>query len=126
LPKCQFTTQYYNYEIYDWVNFDCDDEEPLPSGLCIFHDKDYLLQDKTYYEKHQRKVLDRLKQKVNHAISYSEPLLCIGFQLHGFSLSDRSIIKEFTKPVCFSASKFFGRADFSDANFQGRAYFYKA
>jgi hypothetical protein len=62
-----------------------------------------------------------MKQKVNHAISNNEPLLCIGFQLHDFSLSDLSISKEFTIPVYFSGSDFFGYADFGAANFQGGA-----
>jgi len=83
------------------VNFCCDeefywDEEPA-SGFCIFHDKDYL-HDKTNYEEHKRKVRDRLKHKVNHAISNNQPLFCIGFQLADFSLSDLNIIsKRFTK-----------------------------
>jgi hypothetical protein len=105
------------------VDFNCQEEEPLASGLCIFHDKDYL-QDRTNYEEHKMKVLDRLKHKVNHAISNNEPLLCIGFQLPDFSLSDLSIIsKEFTKPVYFNGSQFFGKASFSKANFQGKASF---
>jgi hypothetical protein len=83
--KCQFTTQYYDYETRKEVDFNCTEEEPLASGFCIFHDKDYL-QDKTNYDEHKRKVLDRLKHKVNHAISNNEPLLCIGFQLPDFSL----------------------------------------
>jgi hypothetical protein len=97
LPKCLFTTKYNDYESNKRVDFYCDDE-PLVSGRCIFHDKDYL-QDNTYYEEHKRKVLDRLKDKVNHAISNNKPLLCIGFQLPDFSLSDLGISKEFTKSV---------------------------
>jgi hypothetical protein len=91
--------KYYNYESGEEVDFNCPEEEPLASGFCIFHDKDYL-QDKTNYEEHERKVLDRLKNKVNHAIYNNEPLFCIGFQLPDFSLSDlRNISKEFTKSV---------------------------
>jgi hypothetical protein len=71
LPKCQFTTKYYDYEIDKLVDFYCDDEEPLASGFCIFHDKDYL-QVMTNNEEHKRKVLDRVRQKVNHAISNNE------------------------------------------------------
>ena len=70
--------------------------------------------------------IDRLRHKVNYAISNNEPLFCIGFQLPDFSLLDLNIIsKEFTKPVYFSGSQFFGKADFSGANFQGEADFYK-
>jgi hypothetical protein len=121
LPKCQFATDYYDYEIRERVDFYCDDEEPLSSGFCIFHDKDYL-QDKTNYEEHKSKVLDRLKHKVNHAVSNNEPLLCIGFQLPEFSLSNLSISKEFTKPVYFNDSLFFGKAEFSEAKFQKEAF----
>ena len=71
---------------------------PLVSGRCIFHDKDYL-QDKTASEEHKGNVLNRLKRKVNHAISDNEPLLCIGFQPPDFTFSDLSNSKEFTKPV---------------------------
>ena len=122
MPKCQFTTTY-DYEIGGMVDFKCPEQVgvPLASCFCIFHHNNYCLRDKTNHEKHQRKVLDRLKQKVNHAIFYNEPLLCIGFQLHDFSLSDLSIGKEFIKPVYFSGSDFFGYADFGAANFQGGA-----
>jgi hypothetical protein len=64
-----------------------------------------------------------MKDKVNHAISNNEPLLCIGFQLPEFTLSDLSISKDFTKPVYFSDSKFFGRAFFDGAIFEGEADF---
>ena len=126
MPKCQFTTKYYDYESNKRVDFYCDDEEALVSGHCIFHDKDYL-QDNTNNEEHKRKVLDRLKHKVNYTISNNEPLLCIGFQLPDFSLSDLSIIsKEFTKPVYFNGSQFFGKADFSGANFKQEVNFISA
>jgi hypothetical protein len=70
------------------------------------------------------KVLDRLKHKVNHAISNDEPLPCIGFQLHEFILLDLSIIsKEFIKPVYFYDPQFFKTADFSGASFKGVADF---
>jgi hypothetical protein len=137
LVNCQFTTKYFDlespnkvvqfdenspykmYQIYMLVDFDCD-EESLASGLCIFHDKDYL-QDKTNNEEHKRKVLDRLKQKIDQAIFYDEPLLCIGFRLPDFSLSDLGISKEFTKPVYFGESRFFGKGFFIVDKFQRTA-----
>ena len=43
------------------------------------------------------------------------------------TFSDLSIIsKEFTKPVYFNGSQFFGKASFSKANFQGEADFERA
>jgi uncharacterized protein YjbI with pentapeptide repeats len=95
---------------------------PLVSALCIFHDNDYL-HDKTNNDEHKRAVLNRLKRKANYAISDNEPLLCIGFQLPDFSLSDLSISKRFTKPAYFNDSQFLGKADFFEANFQERATF---
>jgi len=124
LPICKFTTTYADYEIGKTFRFyfACQEEDPLASGFCIFHDKDYL-QDKTNYEEHKKNVLDRFKHKVNDAISNKKPLFCIGFQLPDFNLSDLSIGKEFTKPVYFNGSEFFGEAYFYDANFQGKASF---
>ncbi|HEX7207649.1 MAG TPA: hypothetical protein VF233_05660 [Nitrososphaeraceae archaeon] len=55
-------------------------------------------------EEHKRKVLDRLKDKVNHAISNNKPLLCIGFHLPDFNIG-----KEFTKPVYFCDSSSLGK-----------------
>jgi uncharacterized protein YjbI with pentapeptide repeats len=96
---------------------------PLASGFCIFHDKDYL-QDKTNNEEHKTKVLDRLKDKVNHAISNNERLLCIGFQLPDLNVSDlRSISKEFTMPVYFSGSQFLGKVVFEGVQFHDIASF---
>jgi hypothetical protein len=123
LPKCQFTTQYYNFKIGKNVDFDCQ-EEPLVSGFCIFHDKGYL-QDKTNNEEQKKKVLNRLKYKLNQSRrTIEEPLLCIGFRLPDFILSDLKISKEFGEPVYFSYCDFFGKADFAGANFQGEADFY--
>jgi hypothetical protein len=124
LPKCLFKFQYYDYEIRKEVDFYCV-EESLASGFCIFHDKDYL-QYGSNNEEYKRKVLDRLKHKVNHAISNNEPLFCIGFQLPEFSLSDLSNSSEFTKPVYFTGSQFFGNADFKGANFQEGVFFEEA
>jgi hypothetical protein len=122
LPECQFTTQYFNYEIGKEVDFNCDDEEPLASGRCILHDEGYL-QDKEHEKEHKKKVIEKLRHTVNDAISNNKALLCIGFQLPGFSFSDLDISKEFTKPVYFINSQFFGKADFSEANFKGKADF---
>jgi hypothetical protein len=124
LPKCKFTTKYHDYEIHKEVDFYCPEEDPLASGFCIFHDKEYL-QDKTSSEEHKRKVLDRLKLKVIDAVSNNEPLLCLGFQLPTFRLSDLIYNCEFTKPVYFSGSQFLGKTDFSGAKFK-EANFYQA
>jgi hypothetical protein len=119
LPKCKFTTKYYDYEIRKEVDFNCDDEEPLASDFCIFQDKNYLHYSNylsSFHKEHKTAVLGRLKRKVNHAISNNEPLLCIGFGLPDFSLSDLSISKEFSKPVYFSGTKFKGGVSFSEAS----------
>jgi len=69
--------------------------------------------------------MERLKHKVDRAISNNEPLLCIGYQLPDFSLSDLIYNWEFTKPVYFSGSQFLGKTDFSGAKFK-EANFYQA
>jgi hypothetical protein len=117
----QFTTIYYDYKIGDNIRFKCPEEVegPLASRFCTFHNNNYCVRDKAAHDIRKSFVLYLLKQKVNHAISYSEPLFCIGFQLHDFSLSNLSISKKFTKPVYFNGSQFFGKADFSEAKFQG-------
>jgi len=96
----------------------------LVSGFCIFHDKDYV-QDKTNNEEHKRAVLDRLKRKVNLAISNNEPLLCIGFHLPEFSLSNLSINNTFTISIYFNSSQFLGEAFFAGARFYGAASFFQ-
>ncbi|MDQ4057421.1 MAG: hypothetical protein M3156_08420, partial [Thermoproteota archaeon] len=75
------------------------------TSFLYLHSNNYCLRDKTKHEERQRKIVERLKPKVSGSI----PLLCIGFQLHNFSLSDLSIRKEFTKPVYFNGSQFFGK-----------------
>jgi hypothetical protein len=81
---------------------------PLASGLCIFHDKNYL-QDKTNYEEHKTRVLEKLKYNINQCISNNRPILCIGLYLPDFSISDLEISNEFTKPVYFESSQFVSR-----------------
>jgi hypothetical protein len=74
----------------------------------------------------KRRYWTGLKHKVNQAISNKEPLLCIGFLLPEFNLSDLTISIEFTKPVYFPDSQFFGKANFFKANLQGEANFEEA
>jgi hypothetical protein len=133
LPKCQFTIQYYDYETHKEVDFNCTEEDPLASGRCIFHDKDYL-PNKTNNEEHKRKVLESLKHKVNYAISNNEPLLCIGFHLPDFSLSDLSINKNLLalyismapsslEKHFFAGDQFHGQANFLEAKFQEVSFY---
>ena len=53
--KCQFTAEYWNYERKAMVDYSCpDDEEILGSGLCIFHDENYLKEeDKDNRKEHE-------------------------------------------------------------------------
>ena len=66
--RCQLSVKYYDYEKDKEADFSCDEEEPLASGFCVFHDPNYLLGE-TNYEKHKQKVLDGLKHKVDQSIS---------------------------------------------------------
>ena len=117
MTTCRFHTDYYNYESEENETFSCP-EQPLESGLCIFHDENYL-QDKTKYDERKRTVLERLEYNVNQCISDGRTILCIGFYLPDFSLSD----KKFAKPVYFKSSQFLGQADFSRFTFLEKADF---
>lgn len=92
------------------------------SGWCIFHDKDYL-QEKANHWKHNKKVFERLKHKVNQAISASKQLFCIGFHLHGFSLSYLSMSRKLNVPLYFYRASSLGVVYFSGADFKREALF---
>ena len=127
LATCRFSRKYFDYESIKYETFKCPEEGTLilASGFCIFHDKDSL-QDKTMYEDRKKKQLDILTDKITQSISGGKPLLCIGFYLPDFNLSDLNIELEFTKPVYFVSSHFLGEVNFSKANFIGQAVFSKA
>jgi hypothetical protein len=129
LAKCQFNAKYYDYKSKAEVDYNCDskDEDILASGLCIFHDENYL-QDKDNPKEHKQKVSKTLMDKVNDSIANNKALFCIGYYL----LADVKIQGIFNKPVYFSRSKFqrvdfsstkFSEADFGSAKFSGKADF---
>jgi hypothetical protein len=120
LVKCQFTDKYYDYESKAWVyNYNCPDEEILDSGLCIFHDENYLKEGKDNRKEHEQKVIAKLMEKVRNSINQKEKLLCIGYHLPDITIKEAN----FTKPVYFSECKFQGKADFIGASFQAQADF---
>ena len=135
LALCQFEDTYHDYDSGQLNTFQCQ-EEPLESGLCIFHDKGFL-QNKTNREIHKKEVLKKLKNKITHSISSDEKLVCIGYYLPGFDFLDLGIGKEFTNPVYFRLAHFYedvifygatfqGEADFSHVTFEGNANFGRA
>ena len=120
MAECKFITEYWDHERSEDVDYNCDskDEDILESGLCIFHDENYL-QDKNNHKEQEQKVRDRLEAKVRNSIDQNEPLFCIGHHLPD------TIFKQanFTKPVYFSECRFQGLADFSLAKFSVEANF---
>jgi uncharacterized protein YjbI with pentapeptide repeats len=101
---------------------DCDSEEDiLKSGLCIFHDKDYL-QVKDSREQNEENVRTKLMVKLREKVDKKEPLFCIGYYLP----SIRLVNEIFTNPVNFSKCKFQGEADFSHTTFSRQADFRQA
>jgi flagellar motility protein MotE (MotC chaperone) len=85
LAKCQFTTEYYDYESKKMYNFECEYQEALETNFCIFHNKDYL-QDKNNiieYKQRVKEVKEKLNERVKQSISHNELLLCIGYHLQG-------------------------------------------
>ena len=75
----------------------------MASGMCIFHDENYL-QDKANYEKRKREVLLKLADEINLSISHSQPVLLIHSFLPGLTLSNLNVSREFAKPVYFHSS----------------------
>ena len=120
---CKFTAKYWDHERSEYVDYNCDskDEDILDSGLCIFHDENYL-QDKNNHKEHEQKVRDRLETKVRNSIDQNEPLFCIGYHLPDIIIKQAN----FTKPVYFSECEFQGLADFYSATFSAEAHFPKA
>jgi pentapeptide repeat protein len=122
LAKCQFTTKYYDYERKSRIDYNCPDhEETLGSGLCIFHDENYLKEHKDIYKEHENKVRDKLMVKVRNSVDKKETLHCIGYHL-----PDNTIKETFTTSVYFSECEFQGKANFSGSSFQGQTDFSSA
>ena len=116
LAKCQFpTTKYYDYERQARVPYNCDskDEDVLASGLCIFHDENYLKEDKDNRKEREQKVKEKLMDKVRKSVDQKEALFCIGYHLPDIPLEEVN----FTKPVYFTNCEFQGAADFRSARF---------
>src|SRR5207248_2961376 len=105
----------------DDYNCDSKDEDILDSGLCIFHDENYL-QDKNNHKEHEQKVRDRLEIKVRNSIDQNEALLCVGYHLPDITIKQGN----FTRPVYFSECEFQGLANFSLAKFSAEADFNSA
>jgi uncharacterized protein YjbI with pentapeptide repeats len=114
LTKCRFTAKYWDYESQAEVDFSCPDQDgSSSSGLCIFHDENYLL------DKNKTKdIEEKLIAKIRSSATQKEALLCVGYRL-----GDIRIKECFTKPVYFSKATFSGEANFSEANFQGQVSF---
>jgi hypothetical protein len=106
LDKCIFDANSPPHQGGIEIGFDCN-EEPLASGFCIFHDKDYL-EDKTNPDLPRRKLVESLECKVNQAKSRNEPLVCIGYLLPEIKISET-----FSNNVFFQDATFHGKADFS-------------
>jgi hypothetical protein len=66
LAQCQYTAEYFDYETKQSGKFSCE-EVGLESGLCIFHDENYL-QDKNNFEGAQQEVIKRLMDKVGDSV----------------------------------------------------------
>ncbi|MGB8938363.1 MAG: hypothetical protein WCC17_24995 [Candidatus Nitrosopolaris sp.] len=102
MVKCSFTTKYQNFESHREMDFYCEkDEDILNSGLCIFHDKNYL-QDKASRGPNEQNVRDKLMAKISeNVMDTTKPLLCIGYYLPSIKINET-----FVKPAYFSKCKF--------------------
>jgi uncharacterized protein YjbI with pentapeptide repeats len=107
--------RYRDEETGEYVPYKCPETENiLDSGLCIFHDENYLKESKNKEVNEQnfnRKFLEKM--------AISESLICIGYYLPDVSFEK----KQFVKIVNFSGAVFVGKANFLEAQFT-EAYFH--
>ena len=122
MAKCQFTTNYWDHESHNEGDYKCPDDEETPgSGICIFHDANYLKEDKEKHIEHEQKVRNKLTDKISEAVARKETLLCIGYYL-----PDITIKESFAIPVYFTKCNFQGEAQFSGTSFDSTADFKSA
>ena len=112
MGKCRFNSKYYDYSANEPGNYECD-EEALPSGFCIFHDRNY---------KNNKKRSEKIYEKIRTALEKDESLFFIGCYF-----LDIKIKENFTNAVYFTKTTFtntdfsgskFHKVDFSGAKFQ--------
>jgi uncharacterized protein YjbI with pentapeptide repeats len=112
----------------EYFEYVCPEEKNiLDSGLCIFHDENYLKDSESKEANEQN-----LKIKLSEKLAEPGPLIGIGYHLPDLSFEE----KYFDKTVNFSEAKFMGlanfsntqfkEADFAGAEFTGEANFFEA
>jgi uncharacterized protein YjbI with pentapeptide repeats len=121
LDECNFNIKYYDYSLNEEKIFSCK-ESAIPSGYCIFHDKDY-------YKRSPDVIKTELKRKIKESVECKKALFCIGYHL-----SSVTVKETFTEPVYFNSAKFhavnftkatfFNSVDFSKAEYYDDVYFY--
>ena len=54
MANSQFTARYFDDERMELIDYKCDSsvDDILPSGFCIFHDENYLKEDKDNHKEH--------------------------------------------------------------------------
>ena len=119
---CSFKSKYWNLDLKKETEFECENEKQPQSDKCIFHDLNFLNNEKNF------EILEKeFQKKINECISKidNNPLFCIGYQLYNTNIQD----KEFPNPVYFNKanisglltinSKFLNHVSFDDAQFSG-------
>jgi hypothetical protein len=116
---CGFKTdiKYYDENTGEYIPYVCPEPEEnvLDSGLCIFHDENYL-KDSRNKEANKQK----LKRKLSEKLVKPEPLICIGYHLPDIEF------KHFDNLVLFLGAVFVRPINFSGAKFREKCRFYKA
>ena len=113
LKVCKFRTDYYDSESRVFKRFHCE-EKALPTGHCIFHDKNYHLE-------HPNTVVRLLLKKITLSISNNSVLYCIGYHIPYLRINFR-----FPKPVYFNRAQFYGFVQFFDTEFNDKTSFFSA
>ena len=123
VAHCGFKTDIKCYDEItgEYVPYICPETEEniLDSGLCIFHNENYL-KDSENKEAHGQNIKEKLKPKIEEL----ESLICIGYYLpdftSGYKHLDKFLDHLLITPIRanFSGAHFTGQADFSKAEFK--------
>lgn len=120
MARCGFKTDftYRDEKTGEYIPYECNEpkENILDSGLCIFHDENYLKELKNKEANEQN-----LRTKLSEKLGKSKPLICIGYHIPDISFEQI----HFEKSVNFAGAIFMGLTNFSKAQFTDNASFYE-
>ena len=146
-PKCKYEDKPYWDDSHIQHTFSCN-EFPLSSGLCIFHDRNFLNKTNKSYESNANEIRIKFKVKLEKCIESNSEGLFIGYILPNLEMENKTITNNmyfmysefvgsikitnvhFNKKLTFTSGRFNGTVDFRNCifnkiDFNGNTIFYK-